>query len=421
MAKNSDNGLLIRHECPQCGAPITLLEDDRMFCCAYCRVKLFLSGRDFFKYYIPPAEDVHADIFYVPYWRFKGLEYRVMPFEVSGRHVDQTSLAIGRGSFPDNLGFRSQVLTLRFVSPEAPGRFLPASVPLDDAFTLAEGPSVDHTGLAKVFHRAFIGRTASMIYAPVYEKEGMVYDAVLKSPLSECTPAVGEAFKTAVRQVDWSVEFFSTLCPECGWQLTGEKDSSIFICGNCVSVWEMSGRSLQRVEFIVASGGGEGLFYAPFWRIAAAAKGIELRTYADFARAVNLPKAIKPEWEQQELFFWFPAFKTSPDFFLRLATLLTIDQPQIVNDDKRIWTGRQSFAPVTLRAQEAAYGLKAALAKLAPKKLYAMLPAADLKMRRAALVLLPFRQNGMEFVEVNLNFRMPSNVFSHSAAVRYQT
>jgi hypothetical protein len=411
VEKSSDNGLLIRHECPQCGSPITLLEDDRMFCCAYCRVKLFLTGRDFFKFFIPPAEDVPAEIFYVPYWRFKGLAYTVVPFEVSGKYMDQTALACGPGSFPANLGFRTQVLTLRFLSPESAGRFLPANVRISEAFTLAEGHIAEHAGPANMLHHAFVGRTASMIYAPVYEKDGTVYDAVLKEPLSARTPAIAEAFRTAGTRADWSVEFLSTLCPECGWQLTGENESAIFICGNCVSVWEVSGGSIGRVEFIIAPAGDEGLFYAPFWRISVAAKGIDLRTYADFARAVNLPKVIKPEWEQQELFFWFPAFKTSPDYFLRLATLLTIDQPRIVNDEKRIWTGRQSFAPVSLRAQEAAHGLKAALAKIAPKKLYAALPAADLTLESAKLVLLPFRQNGMEFVEVNLNFRMPRNVF----------
>ena len=421
MEKNSDNGLLIRHECPQCGSPITLLEDDRMFCCAYCRVKLFLSGGDFFKFTIPPAADVRAEVVYVPYWRFKGLDYSVIPFAVAGRYVDQTLLAIGSGPFPNNLGFRTQVLGLRFLSPDAPGRFLPDIVPVNDAFKLAQERPAELAGSGREIHRSFVGRNAAMIYAPVYEQDGTVYDAVLKDPLSALTPSVAAAFKTAATRADWSVAFLSTLCPECGWQLTGENESSLFICGNCVSVWEPLAGALRKVEFIIAPGEGEGLFYAPFWRISAEAKGIELRTYADFARAVNLPKVVRPEWEKQELFFWVPAFKTSPDYFLRLATLLTIDQPQVVNDEKRIWTNRQSFAPATLSALEASNGLMAVLAKPAPRKLYTMLPEVALTMRSATLVLLPFRHNGAEFVEVNLNIRMPGNVFSHSAADRHQT
>jgi hypothetical protein len=416
VAKNSDNGLLIRHECPQCGAPITLLEDDRMFCCAYCRVKLFLSGRDFFQYCIPPGENAPADIFYVPYWRFKGLDYSVIPFRVSGRYVDQTVLALEQEVFPGNLGFRPQVLTLRFVSPDVPGKFLPATVPLHDAFTRAGENSFD-IDLLKAFHRAFIGRNAALIYTPVYKKNGAVHDAVLNKPVSVCTPALEEQFKAAEPQTGWSVQFLSTLCPECSWQLTGENGSAIFVCGNCVSVWEMSGSNLQRVEFIVSPARENGLFYAPFWRISASAQGLELGSYADFARAVNLPKAIKPEWEQQELFFWFPAFRTRPDLFLRLATFLTINQPRTTDEDVRIWTGRKAFAPVTLGAREAANGLLAAVAKLAPKKLYNVLPGLELKPKSAALVLLPFRRNRTEFIEANLNFRIPRQLFPFSGVL----
>ncbi len=389
-----------------------------MFTCAYCRVKLFLSGRECFRYYILPAEDVHEEICYVPYWRFKGLDFSVAPFAVTGKYVDQTILARGQGAFPGNLGFRPQVLTLRFVSPKTPGRFLPAAVPMHDAFAVAEAHASSFGDSGRVFHRAFIGKTASLLYAPVYEKDGALYDAVLKRRLLVRSPAIAEELNAAQQQEDWSVEFLSTLCPECGWQLTGEKESAVFICGNCVSVWEMTGRTLERVECIVADGNEEeGLCYAPFWRIAVAANGIALETYADFARAVNLPKAIRPEWEEQKLFFWFPAFKTRPDLFLRLATLLVVDQPRITEGAGRISAERQPLAPITLRAQEAANGLTAVLAKLATKQLFEVLPHADLKLKSAALVLLPFRQNSIEFIAVDLNFRIPRLLFPHAGTV----
>ncbi len=414
MARNSENSLQIRHECPQCGSPITLLEDDRMFSCAYCRVKLFLAGGDYFRYCILPADDVREEIRYVPYWRFKGLDYSVVPFEVTGRHVDQTVLALARQSFPTNLGFRPQVLTLRFVSPDVPGRFLPSTMSVDDAFTLAQTLSASLGGPDTSLHRSFIGNAASMIYAPVYEKDGTVHDAVLKTPLAACTPEVAQALAGPEARPDWRVEFLSTLCPECGWQLTGENGSAIFICGNCVSVWEMSGRALKRVEFIVKPGRDKGIFYIPFWRIAATATGVVLETYADFARAVNLPKAIQQDWEKQGLFFWLPAFKTRPDLFLRLATLLTVNQPQVVPNDERIWTGREDFAPITLGAHEAAQGLMPVLAKMAPKKLYEVMPETDLQLKSAALVLLPFRRSNEEFIEIDLNFSIPRLAVSGS-------
>ena len=383
-----------------------------MVCCAYCRVRLFLAGGDYFRYYIPPAADVNEEICYVPYWRFKGLEYSVVPSEVSGRYVDQTVLAAGSGPFPMNLGFRPQVLTLRFVSPDVPGRFLPAAVPVGDAFALTHGPAAPAGATAGVLHLAFIGRTASMIYAPVYQRDGAVHDAVLKAPFATDTPAIEQELNQPDARTDWRVQLLSTLCPECGWQLTGENGSAIFICGNCVSVWEMSGAALTRVDFIIKPGREEGLFYLPFWRITAASRGVFLRTYADFVRAANLPKAMRQEWERQELFFWLPAFKTRPDLFLRLATLLTIEQPQVVKSDERVWTGREDFAPILLGAREAAKGLLTVLAKLAPKRFYDALPGVDLELQSATLVLLPFRQSNDEFIEEDLNIAVPRQLFS---------
>jgi DNA-directed RNA polymerase subunit RPC12/RpoP len=407
--KNSDTSFHVRHECPQCGAPVTLLEDDRMFSCAYCRVKLFLQSRDFFRYCIPPAEDVHEEIFYVPYWRFRGLYYTVVPFSLQGRVLDQTFLASGHGAFPNNLGFRPQVLTLRFASSAPPGRFLLPKIPFRDLTSLAEEKASFFGASGTAFLRAFIGRTAGMIYAPVYIRDGAVHDAVLKRPLSAWTPATEEEFRSAGPRTTWNVEFLSTLCPECGWQLSGENESAAFLCGNCVSAWELSGGGLKRTEFIVAPGEKQGLYYAPFWRMSVAAEGIELRTYADLVRTANLPKAVRPEWERQELFFWLPAFRTNPNQFLRLAKLLTFAQPRIVNDDRRVRTSSTSFEPITLGAGDAAGGLKAVLALLAndSRKLYPLLPEVGLQLKSAALVLLPFERNGAELTEAGLNFSIP--------------
>ena len=58
-----------------------------------------------------------------------------------------------------------------------------------------------------------------------------------------------------------------------------------------------------------------------------AVKGIALKSYADLARAANLPKMIRPEWEGQEVYFWVPAFRLHPSLFLRLSKQMTLFQP----------------------------------------------------------------------------------------------
>jgi hypothetical protein len=56
----------------------------------------------------------------------------------------------------------------------------------------------------------------------------------------------------------------------------------------------------------------------------------------------------------------------------------------------------------------------AVFSKMAPKKLYEVLPGADLQLKCATLDLLPFRRNNDEFIEVDLNLSIPRLVFPAS-------
>jgi ribosomal protein S27AE len=416
--KKSSTTWLIQHQCPQCGAPVTLREDDRLFSCEYCRVRLCIHTDDFFRYYIPPEKDIEEEVYYVPYWRFKGLYYSCPPFEVSRKVLDSSFLASGHTFFPTNLGFRAQVLPLRFISPEVKGRFIPTNVLFHEVVQLAENLSEVRSKMTiarKVFHKAFIGETVSVIYSPVYIKNKAIYDAVLKRPLATFTASIEDTLKTAEEKVDWNVKFLSTLCPECGWDMIGENESVSLVCGNCVSVWEMVKDSLKRVDVNISLSKEDELFYVPFWRIKVKSNGIDLHTYADFARAVNLPRTVIKEWKKQGMFFWLPAFKSSPDLFIRLAKLLTIAQPQIDDTKSRIWVRRNSISPITLRATDVADGLKTILANVSSsrKQLYPLLPDIELKAISSSLILLPFRQTGSDLVEANLNLRIPVNTFHH--------
>ena len=45
----------IEQGCPQCGAPVTLDETDRLLACPFCRTRLYLVPEGHFRYHIPPA------------------------------------------------------------------------------------------------------------------------------------------------------------------------------------------------------------------------------------------------------------------------------------------------------------------------------------------------------------------------------
>ena len=96
-----------------------------------------------------------------------------------------------------------------------------------------------------------------------------------------------------------------------------------------------------------------------------AVKGIELKSYADLARAANLPKMIRSEWEGQEVYFWIPAFRVHPSLFLRLSKQMTLFQPA---EKTEAVLPNALLHPVTLSEESAAASLKIHLAHLLTKK-----------------------------------------------------
>ena len=116
--------LQIEHQCPQCGGPITLEEADHLIDCEFCKVKSFLVARDLFRYMLPHKAPENRELVYVPYWRFKGMLFSCIEDEIKKKIIDVSHQGLESGHFPASLGLRSQTLKLRFVTPEAEGRFL---------------------------------------------------------------------------------------------------------------------------------------------------------------------------------------------------------------------------------------------------------------------------------------------------------
>ena len=176
----SDSHWQIEQGCPQCGAPVTLDETDRLLVCPFCRTSLYLVPEDHFHYHIPPAAKAEGELFYIPYWRLRGSLFSVNASEVTHRFVDTNTLAINFPGLPYSLGLRPQTLKLRFVSPSTEGRFIAPDLPADEAIPgLGKAPQ-------SVLYQEFIGETVSLIHAPILLRGGTLYDAVLGEPISVC-------------------------------------------------------------------------------------------------------------------------------------------------------------------------------------------------------------------------------------------
>ena len=304
-----------------------------------------------------------------------------------------------------SLGLRSQALKLKFVTPKTPGRFIePTLLPEKMLATFDERFSAD---LPKpVFHQAHIGETLNLIYSPFYWKNGKIFDAVLNraATAAPADDAALEQFRGG--RPNWPTDFIATLCPDCGWDLNGQRDSLALLCHNCNTIWRPSARSLKKTPFAHIPGAGGNLIYLPFWRVAADISGMALTSYADLVREANLPRVVQEDWHAIDFHFWAPAFKVRPRVFFGLQRNLTLTQPQekMVPD-----IPKARLYPVNLPLKEALEGLKTTLAGFLkpPHRQLPRLPDIQVKARRFLLVYMPFNEGPHEYI--NSEYKLAVN------------
>ena len=403
----------IELRCSQCGAPISLEETDRLIICSYCHVKLYLWTPRQFCYCLPALRASSENLIYIPYWRFKGVAYSVIPFEVRHRILDTTLLAYSHRMLPATLGIKPQTLKMRFVSGEIQGTFIRPQMPLQEAVMRIQGQfeNLEEGLLSRPpFDREFIGELGSLIFFPVFIRNGEVVDGILGKVIGREKDLVLDEALSGVPD-HWQIKSLSTLCPNCGNMLQGGRESLLLFCAVCHVAWAPSSGRLVAGKFKVISGKGDSSVYLPFWMMRVTVKGIELKSYADLARAANLPKMIHPEWEGQKVYFWVPAFRVRPSLFLRLSKQMTLFQP--VEEMGAVLPNVLVYS-VTLSEESAAASLKIHLAHLLIKKrdYFQKLHEITIESTESTLVFIPFTPTGSELVHPQLGIGLQKQTLS---------
>lgn len=400
------------HQCPQCGAPVILAETDRLFTCPFCRVRLFIHYRRAPRCTLAVgAEPAGGDLVHVPYWRFRGMGFAVGLDAVHWRVLDQSVRAVERPLFPATLGLRPQALTLRALQPETPGAFYGADLKRKDFVAELARSFEQHLSdeATQPFHQAFVGETVQLIYAPFWVERHRVRDAVTGAVLAG-TPEPGwpVAAETAAIADSGSPVFMPTLCPHCGWDLEGEKDALVLLCRNCDRAWQAGSGGLQPLPLSALQPESDADLWLPFWSIEAGATDLELASYGDFIRLTNQTRVPTPDRENQPFRFLVPACKVNPQRFLHLGAWMTLEQPQPQPLEK---LPRTLLHPVNLAPVEGFQSVLALLAQLtvAKKKLLPRLVRAHLAFKSYQLVFVPFRGQGVEWVQLELGFALPAN------------
>ena len=319
---------------------------------------------------------------------------------VTERFVDSNLLALRSPCFPISLGVRPQALPLRHVTAGVSGKFLSPDFQFQGLRPNREAlPEVRGTAMAgrALPAKAFVGEMVSLIYSPFDFKGGVLFDAILDRPATQSPDGPPEE-GSFDQDPACHIQFIPMLCPNCGWDLEGERNALVLLCRNCDSAWQASGGSLEELDFAFTLSVDDGSFYLPFWRIQASVSGIQLRSYADLVRLANLPKAVQRQWEEQPMAFWIPAFKIQPQLFLRLIRIFTGSQPS-PNTQETI--PRVPHHPVNLPLAEAIESIRVALVTLAAKRelLLAKLSVTLIKVEMKNLVYFPFVLKGSELIQ----------------------
>ena len=366
---------------------------------------------DFFRYVLPHGTKNDQDLIYFPYWRFKGMLFFCGPAGIRNRFVDVSHQAIENHRFPLSVGVRSQAMKLRFLSADMEGRFLKPGLPFEQIAANFE----NRFGKAlpkPILHQAHIGESLSLIYSPFYIKEKL-YDAIVDKPASARAWEDFTIDDLESESPGWHIRFVSTLCPNCGWDLEGQRDALVILCKNCNSSWYPVGRKLKQLKFAKIPTTDDNTLYLPFWRIRADISGIDLQSYADLVRIANLPKAVQNGWEDIPFRFWIPAFKIRPQLFLRLASHITVSQP---NEDLKPELPVKPIYPSTLPVKEAIESLMVTLADLVKprRKMMERFHDIHVKAKSFTLVFVPFAEEHHEFIHHEYQIAINKNIITHS-------
>jgi DNA-directed RNA polymerase subunit RPC12/RpoP len=401
----------IEHQCPQCSAPVILEETERLFACPYCRVRLYITSESVLRFHLPPVR-VDEQIAYVPYWRAKGVQFTCRGSGVTTGVIDRTFRAIQSSRLPYSLGVRPQVLKLRFVGRTARKALIQPSIDFRDTSDEIPDPSRLPEGLPAedpVLFRAAAREVESLIFSPIAFRGDRLFDAIDGKSLGRLTDEVLPGPSPSDEALE-EVSFIPTLCPNCGDDLIGEKESVLLFCSTCHTAWSVSGRALRNAGFAFLPGARDAL-YLPFWCMGVRFDGLGHRLFVDPAKT-RRQDGLRLCLDDPGFFFWLPAFKINPSIFLRLAEKATLAQTGLDDAEPEV---QKRLYPVTLPAHEAAKLVKVLVHLLVDRgegvgPVFTSLHATPDQPR---LCFVPFSWSGYELTQEKMRISVLQNALKY--------
>lgn len=220
-------------------------EADRILACAYCRVRLIMVYPGYPQYFLEPYLDHKSvqELIHIPYWRFRGLAYAGLQSKREDRFIDDTFLAAGIPILPARLGLQTRAFKVRPLSSQKKGRFLQPQFSFEKAVTQITEKTFSPSEPEEtpvLFQQVFIGETISLVYAPIFIKDGLIFDGLGDRILGKAGEPDLEKLPVSGQDGSGQVQFIPVLCPYCGADLQGEiapaRNANTRSAGKAVSV-----------------------------------------------------------------------------------------------------------------------------------------------------------------------------------------
>lgn len=408
----TQSGYSIDLQCPQCGAPVVLEETERIVACAYCRVRHFIANSGQPSYLIPSKLSGSPEgLYYVPYWRFKGMAFALQGSKVVHRLIDSSAQAVRNFALPYSLGLRSQTQRLKQITRETSGKFLIPTlssrkiVKRINEQLLGLGPRITNRRLYQVQ----VGEIVSLIYAPVVAEGACFLDGITGKPYPK--EAMGIEDERVSPDPPANQSFLPALCPHCGWDLEGESKSFCLHCKNCVSLWMGAKQKLIPVPFLFFGNDLKQDLFLPFWQFRIKAEGLSLGDCLERFGSFSAGKGAGAAESISAVSWKVPAFNIHPNLFLRLGRQMT---NTAVEGTRLRRFPKASYFPATLPFQEGFQSLPMLIFQLSRKKagFEKVLAGARFKPEDVKLLFVPFARRGFDLVQPDLNIGLHKNALT---------
>jgi DNA-directed RNA polymerase subunit RPC12/RpoP len=389
----------VEHACPQCSAPVTLEETDRLFTCPFCKVRLYMASDGALSYYLDPKTP-DPDTLYVPYGRFRGMGFAVGTGEAGSTVIDGTSISRPMPPCPESLAVRPQAVKLHLSGEGRVGRFVPPSpAPLDEAALAGLTRALPafagkNSGLSVLWR--FLREAGGLIYSPFSVMGRDVIDGVTRQKLGTLPDGeAGVPFQSpGATKPPNDVVYLPALCPNCGADLAAAPESVALPCTNCGLLWEPSREGMAERPYSLVPAPQEDALFLPFWRMLPRVEGLESTLHVDPLK--HIPPAYGPPKPTSfpEFSLWAPAFFINPVLFLRLCERATMWQPSDCGEKGAARTVCPDLYPVTLPGPEARKLLSLILTLVVADR-GRVLPSilrANMEAIEQSLVYLPFEK-----------------------------